>query len=207
MRKIHMIVIIIILSAANLSGQDLTRNAAFFVDFGMAGSLAPESFDDTWGAGTTVGFEIGYKASARIIPGIFVDFNKFNLLDEKVLKEAGLEGTGIGLMGGDAKITAFGFNARFYVSPRTNEARPYFMIGIGLVKITGSDVYATYRGNNLKIAEWVGDETANMLSFGIGLDIYLSKAISLFADFKYSIAYTDNKNTKFLPVRIGLAFY
>jgi hypothetical protein len=177
----------------------------YFIDAGMSGSLAPESFDESWGSGGTFGFELGYKVSATVIPGIFVDFNRFNLLDEKIIREAGLEGTGVGLMGGDAKIAAYGFNFRLYLNPRKKEARPYFMLG--WVKLTGSDLYLTYMGQNMKVGEWVGNETAGMIAPGFGLDVYLSRSVSLFADVKYCIAYTDEEKTKFLPIRLGLAFY
>jgi hypothetical protein len=190
---------------ANAQPGDL--KVAFFIDAGMSGSLAPESFDESWGSGGTFGFELGYKASPTIIPGIFIDFNRFNLLDEKIIREAGLEGTGVGLMGGDSKITAYGFNVRLYFNPRKKEARPYFMLGLGRVKMTGSDLYLTYMGENRKVGEWVGDDSGGLIAAGIGLDIYLSKSVSLFADAKYCIAYTDADAIKFLPIRAGLAFY
>lgn len=207
MRKILLVTIIISIIIPNAYSQGRVRKIAFFANSGISGPLGPQGFKDGWGAGITFGLSAGYKTSSKLVLGIYADFNSFDFRDQKLINDAGLQGSGIGIDGGKARIASYGFNARYYFAPRKKEAQPYMVLNIGRINLTGSDIYVTYAGNRLLLAEWVGNEEAMMIALGIGLEIYLSPKISLFADGKYSIAYTDVDDTKYLPVRIGLSFY
>ncbi|MEE9553797.1 MAG: outer membrane beta-barrel protein [candidate division Zixibacteria bacterium] len=207
MRKIIITVIIMSVMISNVYSQGAERKIAFYANSGISGPLGPQGFKDGWGAGVTFGFAAGYKTTSKLILGIYADFNSFNFRDEKLINDAGLQGYGIGIEGGKSRITSYGFNARYYLDARKKEARPYLVFNIGGINLTGSDIYVSYAGNTFLLAEWVGNETAMAVALGAGLEVYLSPKISLFADAKFSLAYTDEENTKYLPVRIGLSFY
>lgn len=197
--------IITLIPVSNISADD--RDFALYANVGLSSSMAPDRFSDFWGSGLSLGIEGAFKFRDQLIIGFFFEYDRFNLMKDKILKDAGLVDSNIVFRGSDARLAVYGFSARWYLKRVFKGSAPYLFTGIAMVEIKKdnpailSGLYPEYLSN------WGWSRHEELIFLGAGYDFYISDIIYLFADVKMNIVYTDIENTQFALFRLGVALH
>jgi len=180
---------------------------AVYTNIGLCSSVAPERFNDFWGMGPSFGIEMAFKFRPRITIGFFLEYDNFNLLKNKILRDAGLADSNVAFTGSDARFLVYGFSARWYLRRVIKGSRPYFITGLAMVEIK-KDNPATGSGLNTEyLSNWGWSQHEELLFLGAGYDQYLTDLVYIFGDIKMNIVYTEFETSQFVLFRIGLALY
>lgn len=148
-------------------------NPMFHFGIGVNGTTVLDS-DSTIssGLGNGAGFDLSF--GWRLAPQFSLDFNWM-----MSFHDAGTAGSG-----SEAALTHFSIDGRFFLTDRSRQVQPYIQAGIGAY-VLGRD-------------SWEYDTLSGVgIQLGGGLDIYLSRHVSIGAKLLYRGAHLDNSEESY----------
>jgi len=192
----------ILLGPAAVAAQSRTMVS---MSGGISIPVAPDTFVDYWGAGYNISGGVGYFLGhqQRFAVQGCVDYSNHPLDEEEFLKAAGV--SGISISGGSLQVLAVSVDIRASLGLADARAVPYFLGGVGLFRMSMSDMAAA-GGGEFYSQEINESESKIGYGFGAGLDLRLTERSGVFLQAKYSIGLTEDEAMHHLPLKIGF-FY
>ena len=197
------ICVVFAMTQASFAQSQVKRGTLSF-NSGFSLPSAPVGFADYWKTGFNFGAGLEYPLSPKVIFQGCFDYNNFPLNEDKFLSEDGPRGLDVSVEGGAASITTVSANLKAPLSVSGSSVTPYFVGGLGIIRISLSDVTVRYQ-DEIEIFDGVS-ETAVGLIFGAGLDFTINPKVNMFVEIKYVIGVTQDESTRYYPVKIGLSF-
>ncbi len=195
MGKTAIVMITIILSATNLSGKAHKQPAERQITFHVAGSflkaIKPPNFKELWNDGTGVSGGITYKLSPVLETGVCVSRDVFNLNGAKAADKAASAGATSLLDSKDISIVALNWLIKMNLLTRENEFRFYLFFQSGLSWANGAYVGAVRNSEDILIAWPFPKGYKSTVSFGTGVDKWVTKDFIFFIEFNYRIIYAS----------------
>jgi opacity protein-like surface antigen len=178
-------------------------NPEIYLNGGYSIPSRPQIFAEIWSPGYNVGTGVIYSISPSISLVGSIDYNRFRFDEESFLIRYGFGSLGAETSGGNITIFSVSGSVKINLIAETERITPYIIGGIGASRISTSDITVYFAGvTNIR-----GDsETAFTASTGGGMNIILDSRIKLFVQAAYAICLTNDDNTYYLPLKIGLVF-
>lgn len=202
MRRFSLLLIsFIVVFATEKTWSQTEKSTAIFFDSGLSFPSKPKSFSDYWKMGFNFGVGISFPLSGSISLIGSIDYNTFSFDEDNFLKSNGFTGTGLSVTGSSASIFTIMGNVKVLLNSTPNTASPYITGGLGLFSVSTSDATLAYQGQTVTVD---GDsESAFSLLIGAGIEIPAGTSI-FFIEGKYSIGFTKNESTSYIPIKIGI---
>ena len=194
--------IFVCLLSTSASGEGM-----FLLNGGVSIPTGPDPFKDFWGAGISLGGGGGVTLGDSKQPALLVsvDYNRHPIDGDAFLSDLGVSDLGVSLSGGSITLLNLMANLRFNLTPVDAKASPYFIGGVGMFRLSVSDIVAT--GGGQVITEPIdAAETKLGIGFGAGVDINVGENVGLFIEAKYGIGFTEDESTHHLPIKAGLIY-
>lgn len=220
--KKAIIIILILFLVSNLGAQTKTT---IKLNAGLNVPSSTKYFSDYWSASYNLGGGIDIYLNSQLSLQGYIDYNHFPFDDVKVFAALGNPGTISS--GGAINILNLSANLKYNLIDISKKVSPYILGGIGYVNLSMTDLVYSYKFGG---ARTIGAESVGALSlnFGFGVEFMISSEISIFADARYVLAFTDGSivrftsdnvwelddkgtyslrsNTNYIPLRVGISF-
>ena len=209
MRKCHILLAFVFLLMLPLSSMSGEGKTSIYLGAGLGSPMSPDNIKKQHNMGLNFIVGVGYQFNPtfQIMPR--VAYNLFPLDEDYVLKELEQELdedlSGVTLDGGTLKVLEFGTDGKIYLTPASGalKFKPFFSGGIGMAKISFSDVKLEYQGIGISVPV-AGSETKLTFNFGAGFDAKISPTMAIFANANYYLVTTEGETFSYLPIRVGL---
>jgi hypothetical protein len=139
MRIVKVTFLAILLFAATALTQD-EKKVTLSLGGGISFPSQPSLFSNYWKMGFNFGAGIGYPLSPSVSLVSLFDYNTFAFDEEGFLTDNGFGGYGISVSGGTATIISLLGNIKASLAQAPGSAAPYLLGGLGLFRISTSDV-------------------------------------------------------------------
>lgn len=170
---------------------------------GGAMPLSPSNLKDNWkvGLGGGAGLDIALPGSI-VIEGE-VDYFKYAVDSDKLVKSYGGGTTGISVSGGAISMLSVTGNLKLFLIPKISPVTIYLFGGGGLTSMTAEDTKISY----MSVSQTVSGTTESKpcAQAGGGIQISLGST-GLFAEAKYLSIFTKDNTTASAVVKAGLIF-
>ena len=184
-----------------------------YLDGGLSLPVHPAEFGEFWNPGWSVGAGLGIP----IDPFWQLDAHfRYHRHAADAGRQSGdllLSGPGgilvpvASIDGRDLTILTVVAELRFLVPTETPQRTWFLSFGAGAGEVFTSDAIVVSTDETMDPIVIVGDSDAAFASsMGGGVEIDLSEAVRLTIDSIYTIVFTEQTATQFLPLRIGLAY-
>jgi len=172
---------------------------------------APDEFGDCWNNG------FGFLGSTNIplTKTLYLNINSHYIMfgfDEDgfldwVSDESGVNirnVSGLTISGANASALSATLSLKTILSPKESSTKFYLLGGMGINYFSIDDISFYYRGDSFSLD---GDsETKPILNIGAGLFFPISPDVDLFLEARYCIIFTDDDNTQYIPLSLGISF-
>jgi opacity protein-like surface antigen len=195
-RRILFFALVLTVAATAATAEDnLAWSVSLFT--GANFPVTPESFTDVWMTGFTAGAGAAVKVHPKVAITGSVDYSRMGF-DSGVLTRSSPDATIDG--DGDASVIYASVGAKVYPVGETNrEVRPYIVGGLGIYRLSASEVSA-YNAEFRVIGSLLErDENTLGLHVGAGVDLW-----TLCVEATYLYAFTEDEGTGHVPVRVGI---
>ncbi|MBD3383878.1 outer membrane beta-barrel protein [candidate division KSB1 bacterium] len=203
MKRYIFMVLLLCLAGSPLYAQMMPH---FFINGGMAMPMGPDEFKDYWKTGFNVGggAEFAFGPNMKLVGT--VDYTSFGINEDELLDEFAMGVSGISVDGGSLSSIAVLANVKFSIAPPMSPISPYLIGGAGMFFLSGGEADIKYQGMTMSTIE---SETDNYFGVGVGagVDLTISPNMSLFIEGKYNIAFAEEDNMSYLPIKAGLLFH
>lgn len=202
MRRFSLLLIFfLVVFASENTWPQTEKTTDIFFNGGLSFPSKPKSFSDYWKMGFNFGGGISFPLSGSISLVGSIDYNTFSFDEDSFLKSLGYSGTGLSVTGGSASIFTIMGNVKVSMNTTPNSVAPYIIGGLGFFSISTADATVAYMGERATVD---GDsESAFSLLIGSGIEIPAGIS-TLFIEGKYSIGFTKNESTSFIPLKVGI---
>jgi opacity protein-like surface antigen len=203
MRTVKTTLLAILLFATTALAQD-EKKVTLSLGGGISFPSQPSLFSNYWKMGFNFGAGIGYPLSPSVSLVSSFDYSNFAFNDEDFLRDNGFGGYGITISGGSATIISILGNIKASLAQAPGSVAPYLLGGLGLFSISTSDLTVSAGGLSLSVNS--ESESAFSILFGAGIDIPAGETTTVFLQAAYSVGFTKNESTNYVPVKAGVAF-
>lgn len=162
----------------------------------------PAEFHNRWNPGVGGGLGAGLQVTPWVTVVAHADADFFALDEQALIEELNLDSA----TGGAVSIVHAYIGARAHVTYPEPETRflPYLTAGFGIIRTREGHLDIVEQGSKTEFV------TTTDISFaanaGFGVDIQATERIRFFTDIKAVLGFTDNEDTVYFPVRIGLSY-
>jgi len=176
---------------------------------GMSISTFPKEVKDYYGTGFGFGAHGDLKVLAFLTARLNFDYHMFssdkNKIIDEVAKANGVATSDLTMEGFNASIMGITLNGIGKVPVGKSTVTPYGLVGLGMHILSISDPKLTYQGQDVtsQVFNKTETETKFGINFGAGAEFRIA-AVTLFAEVKYVIIFTENENTSHIPITIGV---
>lgn len=189
------------------------------VSGGVAFPRKPVLFFDYWKIGFNGGlaFDIPVTRRISVLPSVDVTYFTFDSFGFR--ERSAYRGRSDIIVNGGASMMASGtFNVKFVPFLFRETLTPYFIAGAGYVYYTQGDIFVDWpevqpgEGEEVIIiihtdSVHAGTAESSLVTvFGAGIDVPSSRSPKLFAEGQYGIAFTRERYTHYLLIKLGLRF-
>jgi hypothetical protein len=170
---------------------------------GVSKISKPQLYTDYRNLGPSVTSGISFQMTSRLGILISVDFNRYifdrSRLHEELVNQ-GLLTSSDQIKGGNSQIISISANTLLYIIPKSGILPLYLIGGGGYFKLSKDEMSTggVVTPKQTKFA-W------HLLS-GIGIDVPVSGALSLFLEGKYGVGYTKPEKSHFMTGSFGVKF-
>jgi len=190
------------------TGTDLMA----YLHSGLALPVHPAEFDEFWHLGWNVGAGIGVPVAPEWEITVQFQYQHHGADESRQKADLLLSGPGgivapvASIDGRDLSVLTLMAEARFLVPSARPSPTWFLAFGFGVGSVSTSDALVTAEDPGLEPVTVLGDsDTAFATSFGGGVEIDLSGSLRLTVDSIYTLVFTEQTSTQFLPLRLGLA--
>ncbi len=188
MKKLLIACAVVFMLCAAVSAQTPASPVSIYAGGGLSMPMAPDLFKDYWKMGFNGMLGVGYGVTPAMQIVAKGEYHMFPL------DVAGVEG-------GDISMLMFGADARFAVGLPAAPIKPFFLVGVGMAKLSASDVT---RGT---LHASFPDETDFYFNAGAGVEFKAGPKMSLFAQARYVDVMAEGDAIAFVPITVGLKFF
>lgn len=113
-----------------------------------------------------------------------------------------------------SSVLALSANLRVAPSPRSGLLSPYFIAGLGVMRVSMSEIsmpvtsVLTINTNTIDMTAQNrivgGDQTAVLLQSGLGVNFKISDSFNAFVEARYAIGFTEGHSTSYIPLSVGM---
>ncbi|MBI4534724.1 MAG: outer membrane beta-barrel protein [Ignavibacteriae bacterium] len=187
-------------------------NAAGPISFGLHLNGASINVDGPLKDAYNIGYGGGVHLDIGVIPIVDVringDYITFSLDDTKTKNyvasvNPGTVAGSFGLDGGRINILSIGVNGK--VGLPTPLLSPYATGGLGMARISFTDLTVSYPGFQPATFPGGGSQTKFSANLGAGADLKLA-IITIYLELKYTWIFTDGATSTYVPVTLGVTF-
>lgn len=117
---------------------------------------------------------------------------------------------------GKSSVMSASANIRFTPSTQTAVLSPYFLSGVGAMKLSLSEIslptqsVITVNGNAISMTALQtitgGDQTSVLVQFGVGLDVHVADNVLVFGEARFVHGFSKGLGTSYMPLTAGLKF-
>jgi len=202
-------------AAAALAGATHPAHAqglVVVVDAGVVAPAAPPEFSDFWNAGWTAGgglavvlsplWEIATSAHYQRFPA-----DEAHQIDGLLLSGPGGVSEIASIDGRDARTLSLTTEVRFQLRATDAAIRPYLSFGAGFFQVSTFDATVVAVSPGIPSVSIPGDtDSALAATVGAGARTRLAPGVLAVLECLYTIGFTEQSSTEYLPLRAGLAF-
>lgn len=173
------------------------------VSGGGALPMGPNDFKDNWkmgygaGAGLTLNLMGGFAIEGE------AEYYNFAFDGDKLVKSLGYSNMGISISGGAVSVISAMANLKLYLLPKVSPVNVYIFGGGGLTSLKFDEVKMSTAGYSQSTPSQTQSKAGAQAGAGVKIGL---GSIRIFAEGKYVMAFTPDKNTAFCPVKAGLIF-
>ena len=205
MRASMVAALIVTLSLLSVSNADSSETPYAFTAFG--GMAKPTGdLSEMWGSGLAFGGSLSYQTHDYLAIEIAAaNGQRFGLDESGFYEDLGIDPS-LGSIDG-ASVNALSITGGLRLGKTNGSINPYGAFGAGYYRLSISDV--TVQGFGLTIAQTFPGATDNAFGINVGGGIQspVSPAMSVFAELRYHMAFTENTTATYLPVTGGVRFH
>jgi opacity protein-like surface antigen len=193
---------------------------AILINSGLSVPSSTQYFSDYWNAGFNFGGGFEYYLNSNTALQVYIDYNHFPFDDQKAIAALDLSSSTIS-SGGGANILNISVDVK-YLLTNDKTFSPYILGGIGYFNFSLSDLSSSDLYGDSHSATG-GSVSAFSINFGFGAEFMVSSDISIFADARYVLGFTNNStvnftldqnvqpytlsdNTHYIPLRVGVSY-
>ncbi len=203
MKKPVYLALALCLCVGSLQAQNGHR-PTFYLNTGMTIPSSPFAFDYLWSTGPNFGAGIGYLVAPIVTVQGYLDYSHLPMNDLAFMGAYGLPGDVKSMSGGATSIFTLSANIKLDMRPMDMPAWPYFIVGVSYFRVSIHDVKYNLQSVSQK---WIGShENAFGLSLGTGVEIKIQRRLTVFAEGKLGIGYTEGSRTQYFPLKAGISF-
>ena len=177
---------------------------------GLSLPHAPEVFKKGSSNGFNMGGGINYRVKRQIAFQALVNYDRFPLDEEGVLdqtaEEFGSVLSSLSIQGADASFLSVSGEFIFSFIGLPNTATPYAIAGMGMARISVSDVTisGSFLGADFTETTEGISETNPLAFFGAGVYIPLDERIGVLVEGRYQFIFREDERTNFVSLRGGV---
>lgn len=192
---------------ARASAQDFV----VYVDGGITLPAAPPEFGDFWKTGLAVGGGVGVRLSTFWEIVTTAHYQRFAADERGQIDGLLLAGPGgvleiASIDGRDAEAIALVTELRVHPGRAGSSIDPFLAFGSGLFRVSTTDAIVTADDPRIAPIQIPGDtDTALAATVGGGVQFRVAPGWKIVLDSIYTIGFTDQSSTEFLPLRLGVA--
>lgn len=202
MKNVATLIALLSCITGTIAAQEGAGRPVFRVGAGLSVPSSPDVFSDYWKIGPHAVGAIGYPVTRGFILEGQVEYNNFTLDDDAILRDLGFSPADVTIQGAAATVLAGTAMAIGRIQAPGSKVAPYFLGGVGFSRLSAGDITASGPGGTATLD---GDsETAFSVGFGVGIEIMVTPTAGIFLDGKYSILFTEDESSQYLPFRVGL---
>ena len=177
--------------------------SSYYTNAGMSFPSSPDNFSNYWNPGFNLGVGLNTLLTGQFfLQGDFC-YHHFGFNKDNFLRNNGVYGYDIQVDGGSAWALNFSINGRMMLNSNPKEISPYLIAGVGLAKISESDLVATYQGVSERA---VGiSETDLSAGEGGGILFPYGKRNNFFIDLRYMTVFANSDNISSIVLRFGIS--
>lgn len=181
--------------------QLLPSSVSVRVASGATVPSGPARFGDYYRPGLSVmaSAEVPVGAAGRV--GVFVERQSFGL-DRRAVLGAELAGD-LDLRGGSASVTSVGLTGRWRRALGGDRLATYATTTLGVASVSTATMSLEGRGIVGRADGRAGLAYLSSAGLGLSVDVH---AVSLYAEGRYAVAFTDGSSTRFIPLHLGTSF-
>jgi opacity protein-like surface antigen len=182
-----------------------------YLDAGTAFPTAPPEFSDFWKTGITIGGGFGLRLSPFWEVATVAHYQRLPADEEGQIDGLLLSGPGgvleiAGIDGRDVNAIALVSEIRAHVGRPGSAWDPFLAFGAGFFRVSTTDATVTSTDPRVGAVTVLGDtDSALAATVGGGMQYAVSPGWRIVLDSIYTIGFTDQSSTEFLPLRIGVA--
>jgi opacity protein-like surface antigen len=204
MRASTLTALIVLLSLSSATAVATTDAPYAFTAFG--GMATPTGDLSTyWGSGLSFGGSLSYQTHDYLaIELAAANGQRFGLDESSFYEDLGVEPT-LGSISG-ASVNAFSVTGGLRVGKSNATINPYGAFGAGYYRLSIADV--TVEGFGL-FSQTIPGATRNAfgVNLGGGVQSPVSPSMSVFAELRYHVAFTEGTSATYLPVTGGVRIH
>jgi opacity protein-like surface antigen len=197
-------ILLLLLSFFNPMQAQNEHKPILYVSAGITFLFEPEVLRHYWNSGPNFGIGLGYQVADDITLRGHLDYQRMtNDADEE---RADWDNDDEVRYRRDA-ATIFTVIADLKVNmrPASKSFVPYLVLGVGHLRLSLTDMTATYMYQGQTYTRKVDPKSATVFHMGAGCDFRLTNHVTLFVEGKYSIGYTDAHSTQYFPIKLGIS--
>ncbi len=194
---------LVLLSVYSLNVFPQENIYKLYLGSGISIPSGPETFSDYWESGYNLNAGFGYAFTSNLSATLMINYNQFTFADEKLLEDAGLNNTGVQIDGGKTYFWAFTANLKYNFLVSADFISPYVTGGAGYFGLRADPIVLSY--GSFSAATDEASESSFFVNAGAGLEIPISQIFGFFIEANYSIGFTKEENTNYIPLKVGLS--
>ena len=199
------------LAALALGASAHAQDFVVYVDGGVSFPAAPPEFSDFWKTGFAIGGGVGVRLTPFWEIVTSAHYQRFPADEEGQIDGLLLEGPGgvleiASIDGRDAETIALLMEVRVHPGSPESSIDPFLAFGSGFCRVATTDAMVRPADPGYAPIPILGDtDSALAATIGGGLGYRVAPGWQIVLESIYTIAFTDQSSTEFLPLRLGVA--
>lgn len=202
MARLVILLSFVVMLTQSAFAQGEAIKPSYYLNTGFSVPSSPEEFSDYWKMGFSLGAGIGYPLSPIMLMQGSLDYSRFPFDDDRFLRDSGYSGYGFSISGGSATIITVSADLKARPSGGTSSIVPYVVGGFSYFRLATSNMTISYQGQSQTL-DGESDDALG-LAFGAGIEYAIGPKMSLFAEGRYGVGFTEGESTQHFPVKLGI---
>jgi hypothetical protein len=203
---------VVTLVAATLPAGAWAEDFLLSFDVGLSIPAAPPELPDFWNPGVSLGGGVGLRLSSFWEIATNVHYQRFPADERAQIDGLLLSGPGgvlpiASIDGRDAEATVILTEVRVHPGRVGSRVDPFLAFGAGYFQISTTDATVTPEpSSGVGPITIIGDsDTALAAAVGGGVQLRVGTGWRVVLDSIYTIGFTEQSSTEFIPLRVGIA--
>ncbi len=200
----HIVCALMILFAVTAVNAGERKVAA--IGFNMGFLEAPEYVKDFWKGGPGGSVSYGTTLLPELTVLGMIEAYTFPFDETGIIRMSHQPTDSIRVVGSNASALAGLVMLKMNIMPPEPGVSPYVVAGIGLAHVDIPWANIKYESEDSSRVYPGTKGVGGAISFGAGIDAYITLDLGLFAEIRYMKIFSDPLDIEYLPVRIGVTY-